>query len=69
MHISRLAPDTWPDAMQSFGATPTGSHTIPFIEGAPPLSSRLSTGLELVLLVTMSGLVSLLLSIVAAGAI
>ena len=68
MHISRFASDTWPTAMQPLGTAPIGV-TLPATDSAPSMTARLSTGLELLLLVTMSGVVSLLLSIVAAGAI
>lgn len=69
MHISQLAPDAWPDAMQPFGSAPIGRNAVLPPGGAPSSTSWLSTGLELILLVTMSGVVSLLLSIVAAGAV
>ena len=69
MHISRLAPDTWPDAMQPIGSAPAGkSFTRPAL-GMPPDSSPLTTSLEVFVLVTMSALVSLLLCVVAAGAV
>ncbi len=69
MHISQLVPETYPEAMQRLGTAPVGQASAIPAGGASSAISRLSSGLEVTLLVIMSGLVSLLLSIVVVGAI